>query len=145
MSVTAYTVTAAAINPEIVSERLGSIAFMLRGERYPFGSEIGLQNAIEATFRRFGLVFEREKRLGPGDIVDFYVPVLAPPGAAPPHGIAVEVKLHGGRRDVYRQCERYCLHPDVVGLVLATVRPGALPPIIAGKPARVVDLGRAWL
>ncbi|WP_146604557.1 hypothetical protein [Rhodoplanes roseus] len=145
MSTLSYVVTAAAIDPDCVAERLDTLCGMLSLERYPFASERTLQDAIETTFTRFGLVFSRERRLSPEDIVDFFVPVLLPTDAAPPHGIAVEVKVSGSRRDVYRQCERYCLHPDVCGLVLATVRPGALPPMIAGKPTRIVDLGRAWL
>lgn len=124
-----------------VLERIGAVAVLLERERHPLSSERRLQEAIAETFRRCRLAFEREVHVGPGDIVDFFVSVA---GEAPA-GIAVEVKISGGRRDIYGQCARYCAHAGVSGLVLATAKPGALPATIAGKPARVVNLGRAWL
>lgn len=166
-----------AVEPAAVRARIASIEHVLGSQRFPLGRELGLQDAIATAFLRTGLVFEREKRLGPDDILDFFVPMQVDPSPpvmhmpeggraadllsadlspgvlaqveAPPSwtvpGIAVEVKINGSRRDIYRQCERYCVHPEVVGLVLATVRAGALPATIAGKPALVVSLGRAWL
>lgn len=123
-----------------VVQRMETIAFLLGRVRFPLGTERGLQDAIAETFRRNHLVADREKRLGPDDIPDFFVP-LTETGT----GIAVEAKITGGRREIHAQCERYCAHPEVAGLVLATAKAGALPAVVAGKPTLVVNLGRAWL
>lgn len=78
----------------------------------------------------------REHRLGPADIPDFLI------GGA----IVVEVK---GRRHRYaavaRQLDRYASYPEVTTLIVATARAMLLPPVIDGKPVRVINLARAWL
>jgi hypothetical protein len=83
----------------------------------------------------------REFHLGPGDIVDFMVGDLVPIGS----GLAIEVKIKGQRREIFRQLERYCAYPNVREMVLATNVPMGLPDLICGKPVSIVHLGRGWL
>jgi hypothetical protein len=106
----------------------------LAGARLPLSSEQRLQDAIEKRFADAGLAFEREKRLSAHDVVDFMVGT-----------IAVEVKIKGGKRDIYRQCSRYCEHESVAEIVLVTNLAMGLPEEICGKPASIFNLAMAWL
>lgn len=107
---------------------------LLSSVRLPIDSEKALQAAIEAHLTASGAAFEREVTLAPGDIVDFMV------GA-----VAVEVKIKGARRAIYRQCERYAAHDNVEAILLVTNVAMGFPPEIGGKPTAVLHLGRAWL
>jgi hypothetical protein len=82
--------------------------------------------------------FRREVRLGDGDIVDFMID-------GPIEGIAIEVKIKGNARSIYRQLERYCAHDEVRAIILATNVPMNLPDTINGKPTAIAALGRGWL
>lgn len=119
-----------------------AIARLISLGRYELGNEKATQEGI---WRRLfveqtdfpGLAVQRERRLGPGDIVDFFVPAA---------GVAVEVKLkRNSGREILRQLERYAAHDAVQALVLVTNRAMGLPPEIKGKPTWYVSLGRAWL
>ena len=110
------------------------IAF-LHARRFPMGTEKELQAHIEGELVRVGVPYEREFRLSAGDIVDFMFP----------SGLALEIKIKGGARQIFSQCERYCGYDRVESLVLATNRAMGLPSEINGKPAFVASLGRAWL
>lgn len=112
-----------------------SVVAVLSARRFRLSSERPLQDDIAAAFTACGIAFEREFRLSAEDRPDFLVAGV----------VAVEVKIKGGRVKIYRQCERYCAHVAVTGLVLATNVAMALPPLICGKPAAVVTFGRAWL
>ncbi len=80
--------------------------------------------------------FSREHRLGPADIPDFLVDGR----------IVVECKKIGANKQAtYRQLRRYAAYPQVEALILATGTAMGLPPQIEGKPAFLVNLGRAWL
>lgn len=72
--------------------------------------------------------------LSKADIIDFFI-----------DGIGIEVKIKGGRKAIYKQCERYCKHDEVKALILATNRAIGFPPEINGKPCYVVNLGKGWL
>ena len=110
------------------------IVHLLTSHRLPLSDEKQLQAAIAAVFETAGLPFQREVRLNEGDIVDFMV-----------GRTAVEVKIKGNRRDIFRQLERYCDGASVGDIVLATNVPMGLPPEIRGKPASIALLGRGWL
>ena len=101
----------------------------------PLGDEKLLQEQTASALDAAGLIFERERRLSPHDIVDFLIE----------DGIALEMKIKGGRFAIYRQCERYCGFDAVHGLILATNVAMSLPPAINGKPTSVALLGRGWL
>lgn len=106
----------------------------LRSRRFRLNSERQVQDGIAAELERAGVAFERECRLSPADIVDFFV-----------HGVALEVKTQGSTLDIYRQLERYSTHERVRALVLASSIATTVPEQIGGKPAHFVNLGRAWL
>lgn len=110
------------------------IVHVLTSHRLPLSDEKQLQAAIAGAFAAAGLTAEREVRLAPGDIVDFMV-----------SDVAIEVKIKGNKRDIFRQVERYCGHQAVGGLVLATNVPMALPAQVCGKPTSVALLGLGWL
>lgn len=109
------------------------IAFLER-RRFPLRTEEECQRMIADQFRYAGVDCDREVRLSPEDIVDFMI-----------GGVAIEVKLRGQRREIYRQCERYCEHPEVTALILATNASMGLPARIKDKPVFIANLGKAWL
>ncbi len=111
-----------------------AILAALSGVRLPLHDEKALQAEMAMHFAALGIPAEREVALGGGDIVDFMV-----------GGIAIEVKIKGGRRDILRQCQRYAAHAQVDALVLATNVAMGFPPELNGKPTAVLNLGRAWL
>jgi hypothetical protein len=117
------------------------IVHLLTSHRLPLADEKALQVEIAAILACAGMAFQREFRLDRGDIVDFMVGELAPIEA----GIAIEVKVKGGRRDIFKQLERYCGHKAVREIVLVTNVPMALPVEINGKPTAIAQLGRGWL
>lgn len=102
--------------------------------RFPLNDEKNLQAAMQQHLEGDGRPFMREHVLGPGDVVDFMV-----------DGIAVEVKIKGQRRAIYRQCKRYAAHEAVEGLLLITNVAMGFPEEMEGKPTAVLNLGRAWL
>jgi hypothetical protein len=114
---------------------LQRIAQTISRTRLPLARESATQSALAVAFARAGIRFEREVSLNAADRVDFIVS----------DWIAVEVKVKGSRTSIYRQCVRYCLHERVLALILASNVAMGLPPLIEGKPARLVNLGRAWL
>ncbi|MDP1866984.1 MAG: hypothetical protein Q8L13_11675 [Bradyrhizobium sp.] len=108
---------------------------ILTTRRWPLSDEKALQPLIETEFAAAGIAgVRREVHLGPHDIVDFMI-----------GGLAIEVKVKGQRRSIFRQLERYCSYAEVSEIILATNVPMSLPPEICGKPARVAALGRGWL
>lgn len=111
------------------------IADLLTKHRLPLSDEKILQAEMARVFAEAGLPYAREVTLGEGDIVDFMVGETT----------AVEVKIKGSKRAIFRQCERYCGHDRVAELVLATNVPMSLPPEICGKPVAVSLLGFGWL
>ena len=100
---------------------------------YSLVDEVETQNDIEEVLRRNGIKFEREKRLSPTDIVDFFLPET---------GVAIEVKAakDWSKTRVHAQCERYCQHDSVKAIVLATGKMQGLPKFICGKPTKVFQL-----
>lgn len=94
-----------------------------------------LQAEIEDAFTAAGLGFQREVRLSAGDVIDFLVE----------GGIGAEVKIKGGKRDIYHQMQRYSYHDRITSLILISNVPMGLPPEIGGKPAYFHSLAAAWL
>lgn len=110
------------------------IIINILSSRFPLEKEKETQEAIEKKFTENGIVFNREHHLDHDNIPDFFI-----------DGIAIEVKIKGNARSIYRQCVRYCDFNDVKALILVTNRSMGFPPEINGKPCYVVNLGRAWL
>lgn len=120
---------------ETVEAVVAKVMAALRRAPMPLTSETVLQREMSALFDREGIVHKREVRLSGADVVDFMFPA----------GVAMEVKIKAQKRAIYRQCERYCLHASVRGLILATATATGFPQTVAGKPCWVVSLGSAWL
>lgn len=110
------------------------IVKFIQSRRWTLSDEKSLQASIAEQMDAAGILYEREVRLAPGDIVDFMV-----------GSIAVEVKIGGQRRAIFRQCMRYCEHDRVSDLVLATNVAIGLPGTMVGKSVSIASLGRAWL
>ncbi|WP_257164666.1 hypothetical protein [Bradyrhizobium sp. SRS-191] len=117
------------------------IVALLERAPLPLSDEKQLQADMLALLKADGLDAVREVRLDQRDIVDFMIF----DGDFVLTGLAIEVKIKGQRRAIYRQLERYCAHPRVNGILLATNVAMSLPAEIEGKPACVARLGRAWL
>lgn len=118
---------------------LEALAVLVRTARLPLHDEKACQAALAAWLRQAAppeTVIERERRLGPRDIVDFLIDGR----------IVIEVKMNQAQpRAVVRQLERYAAHEGVEALLLATNRRVLLPAVLAGKPVAQVSLGEAWL
>lgn len=105
----------------------------LSGKRMRCSTERALQDDIESVLRGAGRSFERERWLGAETgRIDFLA-----------GRTGVEVKVKGGAREIHRQVLRYCGHPAVDAVVLATTKAVSLPPM--PKPVHILDLSRAWL
>lgn len=111
------------------------VAQLLSQYRLPLHDERATQSEIASALDHAGVAHEREVRLSAADIIDFMV-----------GEVGIEVKLRGtSKTQIYRQLERYAQHAAVRELVLATNTSMGLPPLINGRPAHVLSLGRAWL
>ena len=110
------------------------IVKFIQSRRWPLSDEKSLQASIAEQLNVARVSYEREVQLAKGDIVDFMI-----------GDVAVEVKIGGQRRAIFRQCMRYCEHDRVSHLILATNVALGLPGTMAGKPVSIASLGRAWL
>lgn len=112
------------------------IVRLLTSHRLELQSEKILQREIhDMLVRSTELFVSSEYRLDEKNIIDFYCDA----------SIGIEVKIKGGRREIFRQCERYCQFDDIKALILVTNRAMGLPAAINNKPCTVVNLGIAWL
>lgn len=112
--------------------------------RLPLSDEKDLQTKIAEMLTLEKVPFAREVRLDDHDIVDFMAGEGACLQPLQP-ACAIEVKIGGSRRAIFRQIERYCAHPQVSEIVLATNVPMSLPIEIGGKRTAIAHLGRSWL
>lgn len=101
----------------------------------PLKNEKDAQERLSGLLDEMGVLHKREVFLSEGNVVDFMLP----------DGLAIEMKLKAGKREIYRQLERYCEHPQVSGLILVTGTAMGLPQGIKGKPCWFVSLGMGWL
>ncbi|ELA9885291.1 hypothetical protein QRL11_004556 [Vibrio parahaemolyticus] len=137
--ITEHWIKAIGAESKSLIDKLEALIGILRKGKYEFADEKVCQEYLEEHFTNLGLRFEREYRLSDGrSIIDFFFPNS---------GIGLEVKASKAwnKMGVYRQCERYCLNPEVTGLILATAKPQGLPEQIEGKPTRFYYLGENGL
>ena len=113
----------------------GRIITYLSQFRLDVQDEKHLQQQIADAFFSASYDHEREYRLDGSNIVDFMLPGK----------IAIEVKIKGSRREIFKQCERYCHFDEVSELILITNRSIGFPKEINRKPCYVMALGRSWL
>lgn len=100
--------------------------------KFNLQDELELQREMREALRWFSP--KQSYPLNKSDIIDFFI-----------DGIGIEVKIKGGRKKIYSQCERYCKHDQIKTLILATNRAIGFPNEINGKPCYVVNLGKGWL
>lgn len=110
------------------------IVKILSSNRFPLEKEKETQEVIEKKFLENGIKYSREHRLDDNNIPDFFI-----------NGVAIEVKIKGNAKSIYKQCERYCQFDDVKKLILVTNRSMGFPTEINGKPCYFINLGKAWL
>lgn len=115
------------------------VLIRLLGEgRFDYSDENFCQQQIAEFLSERQVAFTKEYDLGAAGICDFYFKKS---------GLVLEVKAgkKWNKKEVYRQCERYCRHDSVLGLVLATGRIQGMPSSIHGKPVGVYQLGLGFL
>lgn len=95
-----------------------------------------LQGQIAEIFIAGKIPFFKEYRLDDKNIPDFYIRQAQ---------IAVEIKIKGSKKEIYKQCERYSKFDQVKEILLITNRSMGFPEELNGKPCYVVNLGKAWL
>lgn len=116
-----------------LDDSIDAIEALLKSKRYRFNDELALQGGIAQVFTKAQLDFEAEVRLSPTDRIDFIV------GA-----VGIEVKVRGTDEAAHMQLLRYAEHDRILGLLLVsgTKRIGDIPPLMRGKPVRVVYVER---
>ena len=115
-------------------ERLLELVRKLNEYRYVVGSESTFQAGVELVLQKYGIAYIREFDLGREfGRIDFYLPHS---------GTGLELKVKGSPSDVARQLYRYCLSPEIAGLVLLTSRNrlARMPQAMNGKPLLSVSL-----
>ncbi len=113
---------------------LTTVISTLSKGRFNLTNEKETQVQIDQALKAANLTFSREYRLDPANIPDFFF-----------DGIAVEIKIKGNSKKIYKQMERYSLFSEVKVLILVTNRSMGFPEQINGKPVYLVNLGKAWL
>lgn len=107
---------------------------ILYSYKFPVSSEKELQEAIYFVFKENNFDVKKEYYLNNSSIVDFYT-----------DGIAIEVKIKGSAKSIYRQCERYCLLDNVKSLILVSSKAMGFPEEINGKPCYYVNISNNFL
>lgn len=113
--------------------------------RLPLTDEKTLQAAVEGILIHARLLYRREVPVK-GGIVDFMTgPALESSDWPPLGAVGVELKIKGGKRDIYRQVQRYCEDPRIGRLLVVAGLALALPTEICGKPVTILNIAKAWL
>lgn len=107
---------------------------ILSSSRFNLENEKQTQKEIELKLKQNKIHYVREHRLDEKNIPDFFI-----------DGIAIEIKIKGNAKQIYKQCERYSNFDEVKNIMLVTNRSMGFPAEINGKSCYVVNLGKAWL
>lgn len=119
----------------ITEANLIPVIALLRQKRFNLTNEKVTQSEIADYLNEIGVEFLREYRLNGKDIPDFIIY----------DHVAIEIKIKGGSRDIYSQCERYCKHDKIKFIILMVNKAMGMPETINNKPVYVVNMGKAWL
>ena len=92
-----------------------------------------LQNEIAERFMAHQIPFQREVSVE-GGVIDFIV-----------GNIGIEVKIKGGKRAIYRQCEAYTQDDEIKEFILLTSKTCQIPEQINGVECTVLSLSAGWL
>ncbi len=107
----------------------------LKGNQFTLSSEAILKIEIARAFTASGVQFKTETRLDSRNRLDFWCD----------KGLAIEVKIKGSAKNIFRQCQRYCEFDQVKAILLITTKAMGFPSEIKGKPCYVINLGGSWL
>lgn len=117
--------------------RVRVVLDVLREFRPPvITEETDLQELLRRHLSHSGLPFEKEKRLGPHERIDFMV-----------IGVGIECKKEAPNATrLGRQVRRYCSHPEVDALIVVAPRRHHLPrmDLVDGKRVVLVSLNELW-
>lgn len=111
-----------------------NIVNILNSYKFPINTEKELQECIKTIFNDNGIKFQKEYRLDEKSIVDFYI-----------NGIAIEIKIKGSAKNIYRQCVRYCENEKVKTLILVSSKSMGFPEEINNKSCYFVNLSKNYL
>jgi len=109
---------------------------ILSKHRFSLEKEKETQVEIAALLKSNNIDYAREFILDKENTIDFMFEEA---------GIGMEVKIKGGKRAIYRQCERYCSFDQVKVLILVTSRSMGMVKEINNKPVYLINLSTAWL
>ena len=121
---------------KVVPESIKRIIAALTSHQYTISNEAKLQDAIAGVLSLHNVIYERERRIGKRNRVDFLV--TASCGCK----VALEVKVQGALSAVAMQLHRYAESTKVNVVILATTlnRLTSLPDEMANKPVYAVRL-----
>lgn len=117
-----------------MSKAIHDIISLISGKRFDLTHEKTTQLQMQAMFVRAEIPFVRHLELDDKNIPDFFL-----------DGIAIEVKIKGAKRAIFKQCQRYCQFDAVKVLILCSNKAMGFPADINGKPCYFINLGKAWL
>ena len=111
------------------------IAAIIERTRVGISTEESAHLAVLDALRAAGMDVQAEVWITDSDRVDLLV-----------EGVGIEVKVKGGRRDIYRQLQRYARSDRIEALVLATglAWPSSIKDV-DGTPLIAASLTRGWL
>ena len=102
--------------------------------RFSLESEKELQGQIQEILNKNNIVHRREVILDDKNIIDFLV-----------GDIGIEVKIKGGKKDIYKQIERYSHFKEINKIILLTSRSLGMVREINGKNIHLINISKAWL
>ena len=107
----------------------------LKGLRTPVvQEEYDLHALVAQTLTNAGVPFRHEAPLGPGRRIDFLCGT-----------IGIEIKRGRPAPSLLKkQLTGYLQGEQLTGLILVVERTAAIPPMIAGKPVKILSLNRLW-
>lgn len=110
---------------------------VLKGKRFQLTNEKLLQDKIyQVLLNEFSsAVIEKEFHFDEKNIIDFRVD----------KHLGIEVKIKGGKRNLYNQCVRYCQYNEIQSLLLITTLSMGFPHEINNKECYMFKLSQAWL
>lgn len=119
-----------------IPDSITQIITVLTSHSYRASNEAVLQSALAKVLDKHHVMYERERRIGARDRIDFYVT------ASCGQHVGIEVKVQGALSAVAMQLHRYAESPDVDTLILATTlnRLTAIPDEMVGKSVYAVRL-----
>ena len=103
--------------------------------RFSLNDEKRLQTEMKGVLvSLFGDRVIPEKHFDSKNIIDFFI-----------SGIGIEVKIKGRKKNIYKQCVRYCGFDELKSLILVTGLAIGFPETINNKDCYVLKLASAWL